>query len=142
MARQPDDDERLLVPACSGTKGERVYLVELARYLRHPLPKVRKRAKYLGILYKVSRGTGLHPVAYVTIEGAMRLIAHFRAEQGRIYMSGKDFHAEAERAAMGEARRRAKRKAEREALLARSHLALAFPRAETEDESRGGRRDR
>lgn len=146
MARQPDRDERLLVPACSGERGERVYVRELAQYLHHRSGVLMKFARQRGILHWASRGACFPPVPWVTVDGAKRLIAFVRTLQGAKYHSGIDFHRHQEMMAAAQlrcqARKRARAEAEQNALNTRAHLCIAFPRADTEDESRGGRPDR
>jgi hypothetical protein len=139
MARQPDGDERVLLPACTATRGERVFVRELARYLEHPTQRLMKFAERKGLLHWLATGTGQHALPYVTPYGAMRLIAHARTEQGAVYCAGKDFHA-IRHAVMMErrgrlARKRAQVETERAALSVRSGAILAFSGAGAEDEA-------
>lgn len=141
MARQPAEDERLLLPAGSVTRGTRVFLKELSDYLHHPIGQLRRMAKRRGILKSSTIRLPDRRVEWVTEQGALRLITWARAKQGHAYHSGHKFHEEATRIAAAmfhvQQRNRAKRKAERAALKVQAALALAIPPAGTEDDSRG-----
>ena len=138
MAQGPVEDERLVLPERSATDRDRVFLVELVPYLHEPALAVHRLAKKLGVLRYLSFGSGYSPRAYVSAWGALRIIAIFRAQQGKLYLEGKDFHALRTRAAEVDRSRKAKRKQSRkaaaEALNIQSNLCIAIPRAGTEDE--------
>lgn len=109
MARQPDSDERLVLQGCSvAEKGRRVYVLELARYLDHPLGQIKRFLRHRGVLHWATLGTGHKPVPWVSEAVALRVIAHFRAIQGEVYLQGKDYHLMRERGRAREARKQAR----------------------------------
>lgn len=142
MTRRPERDEPLALDLSAATRGGRVYLYELSKYLHHKVRDLRIFANNQGILYWHGRGAGRAKVPYVSEQGAMRIIAHIRAIQGAEYLEGKAFHelrlAAAACLARAHARKREKLKVDKQALEAKGRLLLAIPRAGTEDESRGG----
>lgn len=112
MARQPDSDERLVLRGCSvAEKGRRVYVRELARYLDHPLGQIKRFLRNRGVLHWARLGTGHKPVPWVSEAVALRVIAHFRAIQGEVYLQGKDYCLLRERQRAREARQQARRAA-------------------------------
>lgn len=112
MARRPEGDERLVVPACSvAERGRRVYVTELGRYLGHPLPQIYRFLRKRGLLHYASRGAAHDPTPYVTEETALRVIAHCRAIQGEVYLQGKDYQAILARQRAEIAARKARQKA-------------------------------
>lgn len=141
MAHRPAEVSRAILPARTATWGTRVFLKDLAEYLHERTSKLCVRARGWGILHRIGLGSGRASEYWVTEQGALRLIAHFRALQGAEYMAGRQFHEvkakNAARMKVEHARQRAQRKAERAALNVRTHLCIAIPPAGTEDDSRG-----
>lgn len=82
-----------MVPAWPGWDKERVYVKEIAQFLRHRTGLIRKFAREAGLLRKVSLGPARPGAEYVSPYGAMRIIAWVRAQQGQVYLEGKDLHA-------------------------------------------------
>lgn len=91
MARRPSRDEPFALPKGPAVLGARVYLKELAGFLRVSVSVVRKWVDDRGILYWESRGSGRHALAYVSEHAAMRAIAHFRAKQAEPNPKGHVF---------------------------------------------------
>jgi len=104
-------DERLVVAPRSGEPKERIYVVELAKYLNHRALVIRKFARQRGLLHKTSRGSGWDPIEWLTPYGASRAIAYIRALQGDKYLQGRDYHGDVTRQRANDARGRAKQKA-------------------------------
>jgi hypothetical protein len=129
MARRPEADERLLVPACSGVHGERFFIVDLARYLGISWAILHKYGRRHRMLHWASLGAAREPAAYVTELGALRLIAFARVRQGAWYVKGKDYHALSARKMMLEkaylARKRERAKAEADAQAVRAGILRA-----------------
>lgn len=91
MPRRPAADERLVVPPRSGATNERVYILDLAQFLRIQSGQIVRLAKRWGFYrYKYYRPQ-LGPVAWVSPYGAMRIIAYIRACQGEMYLQGYDW---------------------------------------------------
>lgn len=112
MTRQPDDDERLLVPRRSGRTEERVYVKDLDRFISHKPRSAYKYAKRRGWLKWAKWGSyGDGGAWWVTPYAAKRIIAHFRAIQGDLYMNGKDFHERKDKVNAINARNKARRAA-------------------------------
>ncbi len=131
MARQPDGDERLVLPACPGGGQERVFVMDLVRYLgcrANDLVAFARRHRLL--LYK-GRGGSYSSVPCLTKYGAMRVIAHFRALEGAVYLQGRDFHAERASAIAATRRWYAKKLARQAILDSQRALVVALPPSET-----------
>jgi len=135
MARRPSRDEPIPLGKDAGTTKDRVFVKDLARYLRISCGALKKWADDRGILYRVSRGACFEPIPYVTEQTAMRAIGHFRAKQGAECMKNRRFFEEKEQERLAMARRRALKgaKAPTNGGLT-PQLPLANPRAGTEDE--------
>lgn len=119
------------MPACSGVRGERFYVAELARYLGIQPRVLHKYARRHRLLHFVSMGPARHAQPYVTELGALRLIAYARVHQGAWYVKGKDYHElnarmVAESKAARE-RKRAEAEKERQAQAFRAGLLSAAP---------------
>lgn len=95
-----------MVPARSGATKERVYLTELAAFLEHSYPALRRFAKSHGLLKEARLGACRKGVSYVTPYGAQRLIAYARAIQGDWHLKGRDFHGVHERDRLAHAKQR------------------------------------
>jgi hypothetical protein len=146
MARRPELDEPFQCHIGAATRGTRVFVRELAKYLHHNPGAVRRYANRHGFLYWVRQGPNRPPLPYVTEAGAMRIIAYFRALQGGMYLKGYKFHENRQRIAEYAARKAAACRA-RASLLAHMgamaptnggstpHDPLAIPPAGTEDEA-------
>lgn len=78
----------------SGWKGgERFYLAEVALFLHQSAKSVRKWARRQGLIKRLPvKAMGVQNVEYFTRYAAMRVIAHFRAQQGELHLRGKDYH--------------------------------------------------
>lgn len=94
MTRRPEADETIVLGERSGWRGgERFYLRDLAVFLHQSITSIRKWARRQRILKSQSvKVPGCFRVDYVTRYGAMRVIAHFRAQQGELHLRGKDYH--------------------------------------------------
>ena len=108
MTYRVADDERLVLPERSVLRGERIYIRELTEFLGYKGGIVRRFAKRSGLIKRVSVGATRAPAEYVTVYGAMRVIAYIRALQGDMYNKGRMFHEERERARGNLARRKAR----------------------------------
>lgn len=139
MARRPDLDEPFACHTGAATRGTRVFVPELAKFLSESGAKIRRFAERHGILYWLSRGPMRRPVPYVTEAGAMRAIAYFRAQQGAIYMKGQQLH-EVREATTRRTRAWARRKGAKAPTNGgvTPHIPLANPPAGTEDEPERG----
>jgi hypothetical protein len=118
MTHRPAGDERTVVPARAGVTKERVWLSELARYLRQRTQVLRRFAKRQGLLKK-AHGHTISDLYYVSPYGAQRIIAYIRAIQGDAYLHGKQPLERTERQYRARLRKQ---------------LPIAFPSAATEDE--------
>lgn len=91
MTRHPASDERsVLGPPAKYMKGERFFLVEIARFLRcsrGDLAKFLRREQQLRSLYP---GPCRDAVKWTTARGFTLAVAHFRAIQGAEYLKGRD----------------------------------------------------
>jgi hypothetical protein len=84
MARRPALDERLVLGPRSGSPRERVFCKDLDEFLTAGAGRAAKLAKKWGLLRK---GVWREP-KWVSTAGAMRSIAHIRAEQQLRYDAG------------------------------------------------------
>lgn len=136
MARRPNLDEPFTCHSGAATRGTRVFVPELAKFLSENSVKIRRFAERHGILYWLSRGHGHKAVPYVTEAGAMRAIAYFRAKQGAAYMKGQQLHEVRERVARN-TRIWRRRKGDNAPTNGGNtpHLPIANPPAGTEDEA-------
>ena len=100
MTYRPAGDERAVVPTRSEVSSaalkERVFLADLARYLHHRIGVLRKFGKKEGLIRRAGRGGAHPPAEYVSVYGAMRIIAYVRAIQGENYLHGRQFHEQNE----------------------------------------------
>lgn len=146
MARRPAYGERGLVPPPEFfPPEERIFLTELANYLGVPSRRIAKWARNEGVLHRARdyyRGTEAY---WLAPHDAMRAIVLARSDQGAAVLNERGPEARRERerlkkraenAAAGERRRR-----ENTAERLRRDLCIAFPGADTEDESRGDGRN-
>jgi hypothetical protein len=99
MTRQPDADERFIVPVRGGPTEERVYLRDLAKYLHHNGGAIRRFGKKRALLHRVRCGNGRAAEEYFSPYGALRVIAYIRALQGEGYRRGRPFHEQREQGA-------------------------------------------
>lgn len=146
MARRPAYGERGLVPPPDFfPPEERVFLTELARYLGVSSRKIAKWARKEGVLHRARdfyRGT---EALWLSPHAAMRAIVLIRSEQGAAVLNERGPEARKERKALKnralDADRRVRASRERAAERLRRDLCIAFPGADTEDESRGDGRN-
>lgn len=142
MARQPDGDERLVLPPCPGGGKERVLIRDLVPYLGWKWWEVMRFCRRNHLLHYVSCGHAGPAVPYVTKWGAMRVIVWVRTKQAAFCEKGADFWVVREKARISTSRRKARlveeRKQEQRTLGNQCGIALAFSAAETEDEPRRG----
>ena len=88
MTRQPACDERLL-GARPPTKGdERIFLTELAKYLRVRAGFIKRFANKRGVL-RSDRSAMRRRVWWVDAHGARAVIAYVRALQGAKWLAGR-----------------------------------------------------
>lgn len=132
MARRPSRDEPIPLGKDAGTRFTRVWVTELAKFLRVNVGDLQKWADDRGILYRQGRGTGRAPAFYVTEQTAMRAIAHFRARQGGEYLKGRKYFEHLE---LFRRRRLRLKEAARGVGGVSPQIPLANPRAGTEDEA-------
>lgn len=93
MTYRPAGDERAVVGARAGVTKERIWINDLARYLSQSHSALRRFARKRGLMREMYvYRTGARE-AYVSVYGAQRMIAYFRALQGDWYLNGQDFHA-------------------------------------------------
>lgn len=91
MTRHPASDERsVLGPPAKYVKGERFFLVEIARFLRCSRGDLAKFLRREGQLRELYPGPCRDAVRWTTARGFALAVAHFRAIQGAKYLKGRD----------------------------------------------------
>lgn len=85
MARRPALDKSSVLPLRAERTGERIYLIDLMKFLRVSCGEMRRVAKRMRVYHP---GAVWREPAWVTPLGAMRLIAYFRAKQEATYETG------------------------------------------------------
>ncbi len=146
MARRPAYGERGLVPPPEFfPPEERIYLTELANYLGVSSRSITKWARKEGVLRRAREPFRDTNAYWLTPHDAMRMIVLARAAQGAAVLNEGGQEARRERARLKKRALNAgaaeQRRRERTAERLRSDLCIAFPGADTEDESRGDGRD-
>lgn len=91
MTRRPALDKSSVLPFRAERTGERIFVRELAKFLRVHGAEMLRVAKRMRVYHP---GSVYREWAWVTPLGAMRLIAYFRAKQEATYETGskKRFH--------------------------------------------------
>lgn len=90
MARGPAGDEKiLLAEPISVPYSDRIYLLDLVRYLRAKNSIVTRWLRERGLLHHTYRDPGRVKVRWVTPRTAERLILFVRMRQGQVALEGK-----------------------------------------------------
>ncbi len=89
MARPAVLDQRSVLTFRAPRARERIYLKDLSKFLDCGTARLRRWAKRNGIWHA---GDVVREPEWVTPQGAMRIIAHIRAWQQRVYESGHRYH--------------------------------------------------
>jgi hypothetical protein len=102
MARHPVSDERSVLPSfLKGRNTGRIYLMELARFLRVQGRELRSFLRRRRLLHFRVRAVNGARVGWTTPHGVAAAIVHFRAKQAEMAMRGLDPFAEMDRAQRG-----------------------------------------
>ena len=89
MSRPAVLDQRSVLSFRAPRARERIYLKDLSKFLHCGTGRLRRWAKANGIGHP---GEVWREPVWVTAQGAMRIIAHIRAWQQRVYESGHRYH--------------------------------------------------
>ena len=83
-------DEAITLPErVERMPGERVFFSELQAFLGCSKPELARFARQHGLLHTAKHSSVVTRVRWVTPDGALRIIAHFRAKDGEVHMAGK-----------------------------------------------------
>jgi len=134
------------------TRGEKVFVAELAQYLGVDGQVIHDLGRQRRLIKRTYRHPGRAKVYYLSLYGASVVMTAVRALQGAELLQGKDYWAirvamqaqkARQKAAMAERLRRAEQAERLREMTVRSVLfSVAIPPAGAEDESRGASLER